>query len=59
LRGEDGFEGGEEGVGFPGLLDTGFEKIGWLEENGGGEARAEACGEVEDCFRCCEVNKRG
>jgi hypothetical protein len=37
LRREDGFESGEERVGFAGLLDSGFEKIGWLEKDGGGE----------------------
>lgn len=35
-----------------GLLDAGFEKVGWLEKDGGGEARAEACGEVEGSFGC-------
>jgi len=35
--GEDGFEGGEERV-VSGLLDAGFEEVGGLEEDGGGEA---------------------
>jgi hypothetical protein len=49
-REENSFEGWEERVGFPGLLDPGLEKIGWLKEDGGGKARAEAGGEVEDRF---------
>lgn len=49
-RGENGSEGSEEGL--LGLLDAGFEEVGWLEEDGGGEAGAEACAEVEYCFGC-------
>lgn len=32
------------------LLDAGFEKVCWLKENGGCEARTEAGGEVEGGF---------
>lgn len=35
-----------------GLLDAGFEKVGGLEEDGGGETGAETCCEVEYCFGC-------
>lgn len=33
-----------------GLLDTGFEKVSWLEKDGGCEAGTEAGGEVEGGF---------
>jgi len=29
------------------LLKAGFEEVGWLEEDGGGETRAQACYKVE------------
>lgn len=48
--GEDRFEGWKQGL--VRLLNAGFEEVGWLEEDGGGEAGAEACCEVEYCFGC-------
>jgi hypothetical protein len=48
--GENGFEGREERL--LGLLDTGLEEIGGLEENRGCETGAETGGEVEYCFGC-------
>jgi len=51
--GEDGFEGREERL--LGLLDTGLEEIGRLEEDRRRKARAETGREVKDCFGCCGV----
>jgi len=40
------FDGVKEGDGAW-LLEAGFEEVGWLEEDGGGESRAQACYKVE------------
>lgn len=49
-RGADLGECGTQGVRAAGLLDSSFEQVNWLEENGREDTRPEARDEVEGCF---------
>lgn len=48
-RGYNSLQSREEG-GSLGLLDSGFEEVGGLEEDGGGKARAKTSSKVKGCF---------